>query len=86
MSFTIKLVNYTQYLLTCVEITVLGEVLGHSVELVGSVVATVAVKFDTGGEVNHQGGQGGDLIQHVFVVLQHPCHVGFDKQKKEIYW
>lgn len=53
---------YTEQLLTCVEITVFGEVMSNIVELVDRVVATVAVKLDAGGELDHQGGQGGDLF------------------------
>lgn len=58
-----KLLHYTQFLLTCIEITVFGKVLSCSVELISRVVSTVTVKLDTGGEVYHQGGQDGDLIQ-----------------------
>lgn len=67
-------------ILTCVEITVFGKVMSHSVELFGRVVATVAVKLDTGGEVHHQGGQGGDLFQYVLVVLQHLRHISCEKE------
>lgn len=69
-----------QYSLTGVEISVLGEVMSYVVELFSSVVATVAVKFDTGGEVDHQGGQGGDLFEYVLVFVQHDRHVGFEKR------
>lgn len=53
---------YRIYLLTCVEIAVFGKVMSYSVELFDRVEATVAVKLDAGGEVHHQGGQGGDLF------------------------
>lgn len=79
---TIKLVNELQYLLTSEEIAALGEVLSFSVELVDRVVPKVAVKFDTGGQVHHQVGQGGDLSQYVFVLLQHLCHVGFERKER----
>ncbi len=72
-----------RFLLTCVEIAVFGKVVSHSVELVGGVVATVAVKLDAGGEFHHQGGQGGDLIEYVLVLLQQGGHVGFKKKKKK---
>lgn len=56
------IIFYVEQLLTCVEITVPGEVMSNIVELVDRVVATVAVKLDAGGELDHQGGQGGDLF------------------------
>lgn len=74
-----------QYLLTCVEISVLGEVMSYVVELFSGVVATVAVKFDTGGEIDHQGGQGGDLFEYVLVFLQHDRHVRFEKRNAQHY-
>lgn len=57
--------------------------MSSSVKLVGRVEATVAVKLDTGGEVDHQGGQGGDLFQYVLVLLQQVGHVGFEKKERK---
>lgn len=73
---------YGIYLLTCVEITVLGKVMSNTVELLSRVIAGVAIKLDTGGQVHHQGGQGGDLFQDVLVLLQHGCHISFEKERK----
>lgn len=56
------IIFHTKQLLTCVEVTVFGEVMGNIIELVDGVVATVAVKLDAGGELDHQGGQRGDLL------------------------
>lgn len=68
----------SRYLLTRVEVSVFGELLSHSVKLFGVVVTTVAVKLDTGGEVYHQGGQGGDLLQNRLILLQQGGHASCD--------
>lgn len=66
--------------LTGVEVAVLGKVCGDIIELVHGVVATVAVERDAGGEVDHEGGQGADLLQDVLVLLQHERHVGWGRR------
>lgn len=54
----------------------MGELRSHSVQLVGGIEALVAVELDAGGEPHHECGQGGDLVQHVLVLLQQTSHVG----------
>lgn len=69
--------------LTGVEVAVLGEVGGDIIELVHRVVALVAVELDAGGDVDHEGGQGGDLLQDVLVLLQHERDVGCGEGMQE---
>lgn len=73
--------NHSWCLLTCVEVSVFGEVLSYTVKLFSRVVTTVAVKRDTGGEVHHQAGQGGDLLQNRLILLQQGGHVSFDRER-----
>lgn len=70
--------NHSRYLLTRIEVSVFGELFSHSVKLFGVVVTTVAVKLDTGGEVYHQGGQGGDLLQNRLILLQQGGYASCD--------
>lgn len=69
--------------LTGVEVAVLGKVGGNIIELVHRVVALVAVELDAGGDVDHEGGQGGDLLQDVLVLLQHERDVGCGEGTRE---
>lgn len=55
--------------LTGVELTVLSQFLRLFVEFIRGVEALVAVKVDTGGEVQHQHREGGDLLHDVLVFL-----------------
>lgn len=75
--------NHSWCLLTCVEVSVFGEVLSYTVKLFSRVVTTVAVKRDTGGEVHHQAGQGGDLLQNRLILLQQGGHVSFDRERNK---
>lgn len=74
--------NHSCYLLTCIEVSVFGELLCYSVNLFGIVVTTVAVKLDTGREVHHQPGQGGDLLQNRLILLQQGGHVSCGRAEK----
>lgn len=75
--------NHIRYLLTCVKVSVFGEVLSYTVKLFSRVVTTVAVKLDTGGELYHQVGQGGDLLQNRLILLQPGGHVSFDRKRNK---
>ena len=72
---------HSWYLLTCVKVSVFGKVLSYTVKLFSGVVTTVAVKCDTGGEVHHDAGQGGDLLQNRLILLQQGGHVSFDRDR-----
>lgn len=74
--------NHSCYLLTCIQVSVFGELLSYSVKLFGIVVTTVAVELDTGREVHHQTGQGGDLLQNRLILLQQGGHVGCGRADK----
>lgn len=75
--------NHSWCLLTCVKVSVLSEVLSYTVKLFSRVVTTVAVKRDTGREVHHQEGQGGDLLQNRPILLQQGGHVSFESGRKK---
>lgn len=74
--------NHSCHLLTCIEVSVFGELLSYSIKLLGIIVTTVAVKLDTRSEVHHQSGHGRDLLQNRLVLLQQGGHVSCDTAKE----